>query len=78
MERNERLNKKENVFKSIMYICHIKTKVSQLLYLIEHWVVAFPDPRTLGLPGDRYFDDGLDVDARQLSGLDHANSDLTR
>lgn len=50
------------------------------VYLVEHRVVALPDASPLGLPGYRYLDDGLDVDAWQLAALDdpHTNLDGTR
>lgn len=46
------------------------------VHLVEHRVVALPDASPLGLPGYRYLDDGLDVDAWQLAALDDPHTHL--
>lgn len=46
------------------------------VYLVEHRVVALPDASPLGLPGYRYLDDRLDVDAWQLAALDDPHTNL--
>lgn len=49
-----------------------------LVYLIKDRVVAFSDAGPLALPGYRYLDNRLDVDARQLSALDDPHTNLDR
>lgn len=49
-----------------------------IFYLIKDRVVAFSDAGPLGLPAYRYLDNGVDVDARQLSPLNDPHTNLDK